>query len=355
METGAFLWKNNATVLNVDVRIEGIATSPAGPLIMADGASNNFVAYDVKTGREIWRAPTGDLPWAMLPAYTFCYNNGVTFMGSYDGYVYAYDITNGKLIWKSDYIGAEDEAIYGNQPFTGASVGADGVLYYSTATIYRLMPRTRFHAIVAINETTGQFLWKLPIGMNPTAVTEGYLVATDAENGMQYCIGKGATSTTVSTTTVGKSILIHGSVLDMSPGAPNTPAISDADMDEWMDYLYGQNATLINSPPMPNGVTVRLAAIDQNGNYIDLGTATSDSSGLYKTMWTPEIDGTYTIYATFDGSNSYWGSYASAALGVERSDNDNSASKYIWVTIGAAIAVIIVVIIATFLLLRKKP
>ena len=52
-----------------------------------------------------------------------------------------------------------------------------------------------------------------------------------------------------------------------------------------MDYLYGQNATLINSPPSPRGVTIRLSAIDPNGNPVDLGVVTSDSGGLYKTLW----------------------------------------------------------------------
>ena len=360
METGAFLWKNNATVLNIDVRDEGIATSSAGPMIMADGASNNFVAYNVKTGQEIWRAPSGELPWGMLPAYTFVHNNGVTFMGSYDGHVYAYNITDGKQIWKSDYVGAEDESIYNNQPFNGAAIGADGILYYSTATTYSLMPRTRFHELIAINETTGQFLWRLPIGMNPTAIADGYLIATDSENGMQYSIGKGQTQTTITapltTTTTGTSILIQGSVLDLSPGAPNTPAISDTDMDEWMDYLYGQNASLINSPPMPHGVDVRLTAVDSNGNQIDIGTVTSDSSGLYKVMWTPDTEGEYTIYATFDGSNSYWGSYATTALGVAQATDSSTqtATDYTLPIIGSAVAVIIAVVLATVLILKKK-
>ncbi len=89
MNTGALLWKNNNTVFDIDVQIEGIATSPNGPVIKNDGSSGNYVAYDVKTGQEIWRAPTGQDPWGMLPAYTFVYNNGVHFMGSYDGHVYA--------------------------------------------------------------------------------------------------------------------------------------------------------------------------------------------------------------------------------------------------------------------------
>jgi outer membrane protein assembly factor BamB len=362
-DTGAFLWKNNATVLNIDVRDEGIATSPAGPMIMADGASNNFVAYDVKTGQEIWRASSGDIPWGMLPAYTFVYHDGVTFMGSYDGHVYAYDITNGNQVWQSDYVGAEDEMIYGNQPFNGAAIGSGGVLYYSTSTTYSMMPRPRFHELIAINESTGQFLWKLPIGMNPTAAADGYIIATDSENGIQYGLGKGETETSIiaplTTVSAGTEVLIQGSVLDLSPGAPNTPAVSDQDMDEWMDYLYGQNATLINSPPAPSGITVRLSAIDPNGNPVDFGTVTSDSSGLYKVMWTPDHEGAYTIYATFDGSNSYWGSYASTALGVTQAaaqpTNQTAQSNidYTLPIVGMGVAVIVALAVAV-LLLKKK-
>lgn len=367
--TGAFLWKNNATVLNIDVRDEGIATSPSGPMIMADGSSNNFVAYDVKTGREIWRAPSGDIPWGMLPAYTFVYHDGVTFMGSYDGHVYAYNIANGKQVWKSDYVGAEDESIYGNQPFNGASVGANGVLYYSTSTTYSLMPRTRFHEILAINETTGKFLWKLPMDINPTAVADGYLAGIDSEDGMQYVIGKGKTATTVTApltaVSAGTGLMIQGSILDMSIGKPNTPAVSDANMGEWMDYLYGQNATLINNPPKPNGVSVRLSAIDPNGNVVDIGPVTSDSGGLYKKMWTPVAEGEYTIYATFDGSNSYWGSYAETALGVTAASAASTVTPtpgpqqatidYTMPIVGTGIAMILAVAIATVLILRKKP
>ena len=98
--------------------------------------------------------------------------------------------------------------------------------------------------------------------------------------------------------------------MDMSPGKPNTAAISDENMSVWMDYLYGQNATLINSPPQCNGVTVRLSAVDPNGNPVNIGTVTSDSTGQFKTLWTPTTTGTYSVYATFDGSNSYYGSYA---------------------------------------------
>ncbi|MCL1977081.1 MAG: hypothetical protein FWG55_03095, partial [Candidatus Bathyarchaeota archaeon] len=86
------------------------------------------------------------------------------------------------------------------------------------------------------------------------------------------------------------------------------------------------------------------------------GTVTSDSSGLYKVMWTPDTEGEYTIYATFDGSNSYWGSYATTALGVAQADPPTQATTdYTLLIIGVAVAVIIAVVLATVLILKKKP
>jgi hypothetical protein len=134
-------------------------------------------------------------------------------------------------------------------------------------------------------------------------------------------------------------------------------------MSIWMDYLYGQNATLLNNPPRASGVTVRLSALDPNGNIVDLGSVTIDSGGLCKKLWTPTTAGEYTIYATFDGSNSYWGSYAETGLGVSAAssatsstaENAQTAPDNIPYVIGAAIAIIIAVAVATVLILRKRP
>jgi outer membrane protein assembly factor BamB len=361
--TGEFLWRNNHTVL--DIGVNDADGGPNGPIILIDGSTAEFVAYNVKTGQEQWRASMGEMPWGMVPNYCYAVHNGTFFTGSYDGHVYAYDLDNGSLIWQSDYYGDEDESLYGTQPFNGRAVGADGVLFYSTDTVYQLMPRTRFHALVAINETTGNFIWRLPIGAKPRSIANGYLIATDGENGIQYCIGKGktATSITAPTTavTAGTSVLIQGTVMDMSPGKPNTPAVSDDYMDQWMDYLYGQNATLLNSPPSPDGVPVRILAIDSNGNPELIGTTISDSSGHYSFKWTPDTPDVYKIAATFDGSESYWGSWAQTGLAIEAasetspSTSATSTPPYEMYTIGTGIAIIIAIAIVGLLILRKRP
>jgi hypothetical protein len=109
--------------------------------------------------------------------------------------------------------------------------------------------------------------------------------------------------------------IVHHKTVGFANGVP---AVSDDNMSEWMDYLYMQNATLLNSPPAPKGVTVKLVAVGSNGDTIDIGTVTSDSGGMFKKMWTPSSEGEYTVYATFDGSDSYYGSYAQTALGITK-------------------------------------
>jgi hypothetical protein len=230
------------------------------------------------------------------------------------------------------------------------------------------MPRTRFHLLAAINETNGKIIWNLPIGISGTAIADGYLLGTDTDNGMQYAIGKGKTATSVTAPTtgiaLGTSVLIQGSVIDMSPGKPNTPAIADEDMSEWMDYLYGQNATLLNSPPSPDGVPVRIYAIGSDGTVTEVGMTTSDSSGKYALAWTPEKEDTYRITATFDGSESYFGSWDETGLLVQSAADDaptasplnyDAITNTIVTSVAiAAIAIIVAVILVGLLVLRKR-
>jgi hypothetical protein len=111
----------------------------------------------------------------------------------------------------------------------------------------------------------------------------------------------------------GQEVLIRGTVTDTSAGAKNlvakslfsaVPAVSDASQDDWMNHLYMQKAL----PNNVEGVKVRVTAIDPNGNYQDIGTATTDINGKYGLAWTPPVPGTYHVTATFESTNSYWGS-----------------------------------------------
>jgi hypothetical protein len=130
-------------------------------------------------------------------------------------------------------------------------------------------------------------------------------------------------------------------------------------MSEWMEYLYMQQP----KPTNATGVEVTISVLDPNGNSYDVGTATSDASGNYKLMFTPEVPGDYTVVATFAGSESYYSSFAETALGVSEAPESTpqptpmSASLadlyFLPMSIGIIIAIVVVGLLL-FLLLRKR-
>ncbi len=48
-------------------------------------------------------------------------------------------------------------------------------------------------------------------------------------------------------------------------------------------------------PSNAKGVEVTLDTVDPNGNFVHIGTVTSDISGKFSYMWTPEVPGKYTV------------------------------------------------------------
>jgi hypothetical protein len=145
-----------------------------------------------------------------------------------------------------------------------------------------------------------------------------------------YAIGKGPSATTVSaseaTQPVNTFVLIQGTVMDVSPGTedikltmrfPNgVPVISDADMSDWMLYVYKQ----FEIPKEATGVTVVLNAIDESGTWHDVDRVKTDLKGSFSYRWIPETPGKYIIVATFEGSGGYFGSYAETAISVGPAD-----------------------------------
>jgi hypothetical protein len=162
------------------------------------------------------------------------------------------------------------------------------------------------------------------------------------------------------------SVLIEGTVMDQSPGAKEVgpkygytngvPAVSDADQQAWMEYLYEQQAC----PATVTGVEVSLDTLDPNGNFVHIDTVTSDASGTFGYMYKPEVPGKYTIIATFAGSNSYYGSYAETYVGVTEAPPPTAPPEPIvfppteTYILYATIAIIIAIAIATLLILLRK-
>ena len=138
------------------------------------------------------------------------------------------------------------ETPYSTWPFGSlGAVAADGKVFIASSehspTVF-----FRGERIYAIDAFTGEEVWSILFsgrGM-PSSVAMGVLVAENEGQGFTYAFGKGETETTVSASqkviSQGSSMLIEGTVMDMSPAQPNTPAIADESMSEWMEYLHMQ-------------------------------------------------------------------------------------------------------------------
>ncbi len=208
---------------------------------------------------------------------------------------------------------------------------ADGKVYTTTSEHSYTNPLYTGWSTYCWDAYTGQNLWNMTGLLDSTLiVADGYMLQLNNMDNQLYCFGKGQTTTTVSapTTTVpqGTPVLIQGTVMDQSPGsslpiydsigqAPgkiNSPAVSDQYMTQQMQYLYMQQP----APNNPAGVPVTLAAIDPNGNPVNINIVTSNSAGMYQATFTPDIPGAYTIIARFDGTNSYFASNAETSLEI---------------------------------------
>jgi hypothetical protein len=304
-------------------------------------AALNGIYYEFNLETLTWKAyslTTGELVWGPTAPYvndTYGYYSqsaivayGALYQSDLGGYVHAFNATTGAPMWTFFTGSAGYETPYGEYPLLHIDVAADGKLYIMGGHTYS-PPLFRNSNLWCLNATTGDVIWTIynfPITNGAAcALSDGYLVEPNAYDNQLYCYGKGRSATTVeapmTAITAGDSVVVRGTVTDQSPGqtclgipAKGTPAIADAYMTPWMEYLYMQQ-------PMPTnatGVPVTLDAIDPNGNFIHIGTATSDISGLFSYGWkTPDVPGKYTLIATFAGSESYYASYIETAMVVQ--------------------------------------
>ena len=185
-------------------------------------------------------------------------------------------------------------------------------------------------------------------------------------------MGRGPSATTANAQSFGSSIVISGTVTDISAGTkqdqqaadfPNgVPVASDSSMKDWMAYVYQQQ-------PMPTnftGVPVAIYVLDSNNNYRQIGTATTNANGMYTLTWKPDISGNYTVYAKFAGTNGYWPSsdttafYASpeAPTPAPTATPIAGLASNNTLMYGIVAIIIVIVIIGAILLmvmLRKRP
>ncbi len=309
--------------------------------------------------------------WNFYGMSTTCFN-GVLYSYGYDGILHAFDAKTGEVLWtwSAPEVGV-GETPYPHTPLSwGCAANASGqtYIYLYSSEHSPNAPIRRDAQIWCVNASDGKMLWALNgWPYSSPIIADGRLVYANNQDGQIYCFGPGLSKTTVSgpqTPIVqGESMMITGTVTDNTPSGKDqgTPAISDANMDAWMAYLYQQQ-------PFPEnaiGVPVSLDTIDPNGNFVHIGDVTSDNTGSFGYMWTPDVPGTYQVIATFDGSQSYGSSFAQTYVGVKEAPQTTNAptsapssmvdSYFVPAIIGLFVFVAIIGAILIVLMLRKRP
>jgi len=393
---GSILWFNtvNAPAGNITVAPGGAdPTADSGHGVFVEGYKETmqWVGYSMATGQKLWG------PTASMAALDYYGNPAIPIIGGvcaygklystgYAGILYAWDLTNGNLIWtygnggegNSTYAGFNTP--FGYYPMQINAIGND-VVYMVTTEHTIETPLFKGAVATAVNATTGAEIWTLSdytgefFGIS-YAMADGYNTWFNGYDNSIYVVGRGPSHTTVSAPSTavlfGTPVVIKGTVTDIAAGTKQqqqaanfpdgVPVASDASMTEWMGYVYQQQP----EPTNFTGVQVQLAVLDSNGNHYPIGTATTDTTGTFAFTWTPTIPGDFTVFATFEGTNGYWPSTADDHFNVMQPSSTSTptaAPPAAYATtsdlmLGVAIIAVIIIIIGAvlaFLLLRRRP
>jgi hypothetical protein len=314
--TGNRVWSANRTNIG-DMLYPVYIKSYTGLYALPLREEKQWIIWDMQTGQEKWRLKGPENDWGIFDVGGGFYED-IFFTAGFAGVVTGYNMTTGNKMWEFYSGDAGLDTSYGTWGFYGASIMADGKLYIPHNEHSPNQPLWRGMKLWAIDLKTGEGIWNISGayqgGRNAMgALADGTLVSHNAMDNRIYSFGKGPSATTVNAspkvTVHGSSVMIEGTVLDISAGTREkeqaarfpygVPAMSDQYMTPWMEYVYMQKPR----PTDAVGVTVRLSVVDANGNNREIGTTTSNIDGFFSFNWKPDIEGAYTVSATFSGTN----------------------------------------------------
>ena len=388
---GSMMWTNTLQPPAGNVTVFQAGVDPVSRVFVESyKETRQWVAYSLDTGKKLW-GPVGNETnldyygndFGGVPDAQLAYGN--LYYSGFGGVIFCYNVQTGNLEWTYGNGGEGNSTNSG--PYTGYGVYptfitaiGNGIIYTETTEHTILNPIYKGALARAVNATTGAEIWTLSAytggggGSTSYAIADGYATWFNGYDNQIYVVGRGPSQTTVNTKAgvgSGTSVVISGTVTDISAGTkqdeqaadfPNgVPVSSDARTKDWMGYVYQQK-------PLPTnftGVPVQIYVLDSNGNYRQIGTATTDTSGMYTLTWIPDVQGNYTVYAEFGGTQGYWPSSAETSFNVIQAPTASPTTtatvnlqptEMYTLAIGAAIIVVIIVVGAVIaLMLRKRP
>ena len=396
---GSKLWAKNLTYADTEVLspFTRIMANYGDGLVQLGSLFNfKLIALNGRTGATEWTTSlTGDNGaepnvFSLIGGVSQRNGPGVTVYEGFGGDIWCVNNTNGNVEWYTNttkLMGPPGiETPYGIWPLWtfSCSAASNEVIYLPVGHEYN-PPLFHGAQMLALNFTDGSLVWKeLGTYVESTSIAYGVLLSRNCYDNMIYAFGKGPSTMTVETAKTGVTtstpVTITGTIMDISPGTryltdpdetmtkqnevalrfPNgVPCVSDESQSHWMEYVYQQQPLPTNA----TGVPVTISVTDANGNTYEIGTVTSDSSGMFSFNWTPIIPGDYTVVATFDGSNSYYGSCATTAFYASEAPQatpestpmpQSVADMYILPMSIVIIIAVIVIGLVIILMLRKR-
>jgi len=348
---------------------------PGGVVVILNKDDRSYVGFSLDNGAFLWETESEHYLQALSTQEAPIVDDKL-YSAGVSGILYCYDVHTGERLWTYEAEDPYSEYLFGNNWWGHIPFIADGKVYLGHYEHSPIDPKPRGAPFICLDAETGEVIWRVDglLYLNEwggtAAIADGIITALSSYDQRIYAIGKGPTKTTVEAPKAGipegSSVVICGSVTDIAAGTasaeiaarfPNgVAAVADASMGDWMLYLYKQ----FPFPASAVGVDVSLDVIDSNGNYRNIGTATSDANGFYSFDWMPDIPGKFTVVATFAGSEGYYPSYDEAAFVVDQAPEATpeptatpapQTDTYI---AGSTIAIIAAIAVVAFLLLRKK-
>jgi hypothetical protein len=360
-----------------------------GVIVVAARELTKFYGFSTNNGDFLWETDPQDsldtdayLNWYGIPRERpVTITDDKLISTGIGGLVYAYDIKTGELLWEYKAVDPYSEILFGNNWWLFPLFVTDGKIYLGHVEHSPNNPRPRGAPFISLDLENGtevfrsNGLFRQSLWGGRAIIGDSVILTQDTYDQRVYAVGKGPSAITVEAPSaglaMGSSVVIRGRVTDVSPGTkgadltlrfPNgVPAVSDASMSDWMLYVYKQ----FPRPTNVTGVEVTLAVVDANNNSREIGRTTSDVNGFFTFNWKPDIEGQYTVYASFAGSKSYWPSYtetsfaidpaAAAPAPTQTTQTQSIADLYFVPAIIGLFIAIIVVGLMIILVLRKRP
>ncbi len=355
----------------------GAASIETKVVVLSSKERNCYFGFSLETGKNLW-GPTASEHYLNSYDRISTINYGTLIASGVSGIVYGYNATTGDLIWTYDAEDPYSEILWANNWWLQQMFIADGKVYLGHVEHSPVDPRPRGAPFICLDVETGDEVWRID-GYRQTCwggkatIADSIITLQDTYDQRVYTVGKGPSATTVealpAVSVHGDNIVVKGMVTDISPGTAKyaltarfphgVPAVSDANMSAWMQYVYMQ----FERPADVVGVEVIISVLDPNNNCYEVATTTSDASGYFGCTFEPEVPGFYKIVATFEGSKAYYGSFAETFVNVEEAPQPTPeptptpasvADLYLVPGIAGIIVAIAVVGALIMLMLRKR-